>query len=79
MSQEKDITFAMDASSEFCKEVDGKFEYHFVREGGVVRTSEEMVEWYASLVEKYPIKSIEDGLGERRWAGWQLLTAKIRR
>ena len=74
----KDITFAMDAaSSEFCKEVDGKFEYHFVREGGVVRTSEEMVEWYASLVEKYPIKSIEDGLGEDDWAGWQLLTAKL--
>ena len=74
----KDITFAMDAaSSEFCKEVDGKFEYNFVREGGVVRTSEEMVEWYASLVEKYPIKSIEDGLGEDDWAGWQLLTAKL--
>ncbi|MCI6153123.1 MULTISPECIES: phosphopyruvate hydratase [Fusobacterium] len=74
----KDITFAMDAaSSEFCKEVDGKFEYHFKREGGVVRTSEEMVEWYASLVEKYPIKSIEDGLGEDDWAGWQLLTAKL--
>ena len=74
----KDITFAMDAaSSEFCKEVNGKFEYHFVREGGVVRTSEEMVEWYASLVEKYPIKSIEDGLGEDDWAGWQLLTAKL--
>ncbi len=36
-----------------------------------------MVEWYAKLVEKYPIKSIEDGLGEDDWAGWQLLTAKI--
>ena len=32
---------------------------------------------YAKLVEKYPIKSIEDGLGEDDWAGWQLLTAKI--
>lgn len=75
----KDITFAIDAaSSEFCKEVaPGKFEYHFTREGGVVRTSEEMVEWYAGLVEKYPIKSIEDGLGEDDWAGWQLLTARI--
>ena len=74
----KDITFAMDAaSSEFCEEVNGKFEYHFKREGGVVRTSEEMVEWYAGLVEKYPIKSIEDGLGEDDWAGWQLLTARL--
>lgn len=75
----KDITFAIDAaSSEFCKEVvPGKFEYHFKREGGVTRTSEEMVEWYTKLVNKYPIKSIEDGLGEDDWAGWAKLTATI--
>ena len=75
----KDITFAIDAaSSEFCKEVaSGKFEYHFKREGGVTRTSEEMVEWYTKLVNKYPIKSIEDGLGEDDWAGWAKLTAAI--
>ena len=75
----KDITFAIDAaSSEFCKEVaPGKFEYHFKREGGVTRTSEEMVEWYTKLVNKYPIKSIEDGLGEDDWAGWAKLTAAI--
>ena len=74
----KDITFAKDsASSEFCVEKDGKYEYHFKREGGVVRTSEEMVDWYAGLVEKYPIVSIEDGLGEDDWEGWKLLTAKL--
>lgn len=74
----KDITFAIDAaSSEFCIEKDGKYEYHFKREGGVVRTSEEMVEWYAKLVEKYPIVSIEDGLAEDDWNGWELLTSKI--
>ena len=75
----KDITFAIDAaSSEFCKEVaPGKFEYHFKREGGVTRTSEEMVEWYTKLVNKYPIKSIEDGLGEDDWDGWAKLTAAI--
>lgn len=75
----KDITFAIDAaSSEFCKEVaPGKFEYHFKREGGITRTSEEMVEWYAKLVDKYPIKSIEDGLGEDDWDGWAKLTAAI--
>jgi enolase len=73
-----DITFALDAAAtEFCKEADGKFTYHFEREGGVVRTTEEMVDWYAGLVEKYPIKSIEDGLGEDDWAGWAALTAKI--
>ena len=36
-----------------------------------------MIEWYAGLCEKYPIKSIEDGLGENDWAGFQKLTAKI--
>ncbi len=74
-----DVTFALDAAStEFCKEVaPGKFEYHFKREGGIVRTSDEMVEWYAGLVKKYPIKSIEDGLGEDDWAGWAKLTAKL--
>lgn len=74
-----DITFALDAAAtEFCVEKeDGTFEYHFKREGGVVRTTEEMIEWYAGLCEKYPIKSIEDGLGENDWAGFQKLTAKI--
>lgn len=73
-----DITFALDAAAtEFCKEVTpGNFEYHFHREGGV-KTSAEMVEWYAGLCEKYPIKSIEDGLGEDDWAGFTALTAKL--
>ncbi|MGL4946075.1 MAG: phosphopyruvate hydratase [Cetobacterium sp.] len=74
-----DITFALDsAATEFCVEKeDGTFKYHFKREGGVVRTTEEMIEWYAGLCEKYPIKSIEDGLGENDWAGFQMLTAKV--
>ena len=41
---------------------------------GVVKTSAEMVEWYASLCEKYPIVSIEDGLAEDDWDGWKQLT-----
>ncbi len=74
-----DVTFALDAAAtEFYKEVSpGNFEYHFKREGGVVRTSAEMVEWYAGLCEKYPIKSIEDGLGEDDWAGFTALTARL--
>ena len=36
-----------------------------------------MVEWYTKLVNKYPIKSIEDGLGEDDWDGWAKLTAAI--
>ena len=74
----KDITFALDAaSSEFCKEVNGKYEYHFKREGGVVRTTDEMIKWYEELINKYPIISIEDGLGEDDWNGWVKLTKAI--
>ena len=70
---EKDIVIALDvASSEMYK--DGK--YHLEGEG-VVKTSEEMVDYLADLCEKYPIISIEDGLAEDDWAGWKLLTKKI--
>lgn len=40
-------------------------------------TSEEMVEWYSELVDKYPIISIEDGLAEDDWDGWKLMTEKL--
>ncbi len=69
----KDIVFAIDAaSSEFYK--DGK--YHLAGEGKV-KTSAEMVEYYAELCEKYPIYSIEDGLAEEDWEGWKLLTDRL--
>ncbi|MEQ8715072.1 MAG: phosphopyruvate hydratase [Cyclobacteriaceae bacterium] len=72
-----DITIAMDcASSEFY--VDGKYDYKkFEGDGGVVRSREEQVDYLASLIEKYPIDSIEDGCDENDWEGWQMLTAKI--
>jgi enolase len=76
----KDITLALDAAaSEFCTKdgEDGNKTYHFKREGGVKRTTDEMVAWYAELVEKYPITSIEDGLDENDWEGFAKLTAKI--
>ena len=70
---EEDIVIALDvASSEMYK--DGK--YHLEGEG-LVKTSEEMVDYLADLCEKYPIISIEDGLAEDDWAGWKLLTKKI--
>lgn len=69
----KDIVFAIDAaSSEFYK--DGK--YHLAGEGKV-KTAAEMVEYYAELCEKYPIYSIEDGLAEEDWEGWNLLTERL--
>ena len=69
----KDVYIALDAaSSEFYK--DGN--YHF-ESTGEVRSSEEMVQYWADWCEKYPIISIEDGLAEDDWAGWKLLTEKI--
>ncbi|HET6871772.1 MAG TPA: phosphopyruvate hydratase, partial [Sporolactobacillaceae bacterium] len=44
---------------------------------GVVKTSDEMIELYSQLIEKYPIVSIEDGLDEKDWEGWKKLTEKL--
>lgn len=44
---------------------------------GVVKTPAEMVEYYAMLVDKYPIISIEDGMSEDDWEGWSLLTSRL--
>ncbi len=46
---------------------------------GKVFTSEELVEHWKQLVEKYPIYSIEDGLDEEDWEGWQLMTRELGR
>lgn len=70
-----EVKLAMDvASSELFHKEDGK--YHLDGEG-VVKTSEEMVDWYEELTNKYPIISIEDGLDENDWAGHKLLTDRI--
>ena len=44
---------------------------------GEIKTSDEMVEYYTELVDKYPIISIEDGLAEEDWYGWEKLTSKL--
>ncbi len=77
----EEIKIAMDAAAtELFVESDGK--YHFPGESkmkgtDVVRTSEEMVDYYENLVNKYPIISIEDGLSEEDWKGWKLLTDRL--
>ncbi len=73
----KAVKIALDcASSEFFEE--GQYDYRkFEGEQGVVRSAEEQVEYLAELVKKYPIISIEDGMDEDDWEGWQLLTQKI--
>jgi enolase len=51
--------------------------YRFEREGGVVRSSDELIDLYARLAERYPIVSIEDGLAEDEWGGWKAMTEKL--
>jgi len=69
----KHVFIALDpASSEFYK--NGKYE---LASEGKSLTSQEMVDYYAAWVEKYPIVSIEDGLAEEDWDGWKLLTEKL--
>jgi enolase len=72
-----DICLAFDcAASEFYK--DGIYDYSkFEGANGAKRTSAEQVEYLASLSEKYPIISIEDGMDENDWDGWKLLTERI--
>ena len=50
--------------------------YHLPKRGTVM-TSEEMVDMWESFVDKYPIISIEDGMGENDWEGWQLMTRRL--
>lgn len=70
-----DVYIAMDcAASEFYNAEDGK--YHLEGEG-TVYSEEEMIDWLESLVEKYPIISIEDGLDENDWEGWRKLTDRL--
>mgnify|MGYP001294898503 FL=1 len=73
----KDITLAMDcAASEFYK--DGKYNYKiFEGDNGHIRDSAEQVEYLKSLVDQYPIDSIEDGCDENDWDGWNILTKEI--
>ncbi|MEN2768494.1 phosphopyruvate hydratase [Ornithinibacillus xuwenensis] len=69
----EEVKLAMDvASSELYK--DGKY---VLKGEGVTRTSQEMVDWYEEMVNKYPIISIEDGLDENDWEGHKLLTERL--
>ena len=69
----RDVAIGIDcASSEFYQ--DGK--YHLASDG-LHLTSEQFADYLASWVDKYPIISIEDGMSELDWSGWELLTAKL--
>ena len=68
-----DIAIALDpAMSELYR--DGA--YHLTGEGKVL-SAPQMVEWWTSLVDRYPIVSIEDGMAENDWSGWAQMTAAL--
>jgi len=70
----KDIVLALDAAaSEFYE----KGSYYLEAEKRPKRSSEEMIKYYAKLVENYPILSIEDGMSEHDWQGWKMLTERL--
>ena len=72
----QDIAIALDvASSEFYDDKTKKYELKKSKGGSL--TTEQMIEWYSSLIEKYPIISIEDPLSENDWDGWVKITKKL--
>jgi enolase len=67
----KDVVLALDvAATEFFS--DGNYTFE-----GAAKSSDEMISYYAKLVESYPIVSIEDPLAEEDWAGWSAFTAQL--
>lgn len=72
----EDISIAIDvASSEFFDS--NKQKYIFKKSDHSEHSAEEMVKFYETLISKFPIISIEDGLDENDWEGWQLFTQKL--
>ncbi|MEN9707041.1 MAG: phosphopyruvate hydratase, partial [Actinomycetota bacterium] len=67
------IALALDvAATEFFDEKTGKYQFE-----GKERSTDEMIAYYADLVAKYPLVSIEDPLAEDDWAGWSKITAEL--
>ena len=82
----KDVHIAMDcAASEFSEKKDGKFFYNYKQlsngmpkdPNGKVLSDDEQIAYLETLISKYPIDSIEDGLDENDWEGWQKMTKAI--
>ncbi len=77
----EDVVFAMDAAaSELYEEKTGAYLFYGEADGTgkpLVRTTDEMIRLYEELVEEFPIVSIEDGLHEEDWEGWQKLTKRL--
>ena len=72
-----DVTLALDcAASEFYN--NGMYDYTvFEGENALILTRDEQIDYLESLVKRYPIDSIEDGMAENDWEGWKMLTRRI--
>lgn len=69
----EDFKLAIDAASTEWVKKDG----YLLPKSGIKRTAAEMVDYWEGLCTRYPIFSIEDGLGEEDWDGWQILTERL--
>ncbi|MBL8004242.1 MAG: phosphopyruvate hydratase [Candidatus Kapabacteria bacterium] len=70
----EDIVLAVDVAASEMYENGG---YKFYKSSQKVLSPEEMIAWYTTLVDKYPIVSIEDGLDQNDWSNWALLTKQL--
>ncbi len=73
----KDFMIAMDAASSEWKDSEKGIGFYKQPKSGKTFTSDELIAHWETLVEKYPIISIEDGLDEEDWEGWKKMTAKL--
>jgi enolase len=69
----EDIAIAMDiAASEFFNE-----DHYELKTNGDWKTADDLINWYEWIIDNYPVVSIEDGLSEDDWSGWQKLTKEV--
>ena len=69
----KDFAIAMDiAASEFAED-----DHYRLKTNGDWKSSDDLANWYQWIIDNYPVVSIEDGLGENDWGGWQMLTHRF--
>jgi enolase len=75
----EDCYIALDvaASEMYEKQDDGTGMYRFFKSDKSLKSADELIDMYAALVDKYPIISIEDGLGENDWDGWKKMTDRL--
>lgn len=71
----KDILFALDIAATEIYDEESKL--YYLESENKKFTCEQLVDYYAALIEKYPIVSIEDGLSEEDWDGWKIMTRKL--